>query len=161
MLASVALRSRLGGWVVLAALVPMLAGCDVDALDPPSPPVVWEGHLFLLEPDEPEPGVYFTGVAGIIAAQGQTEIGIALTEAEPGMVFGWVIRSGSCEAPGGAITTAPGAFPDLVVDELGEALVNVVLGGELQGSHGFVAWVHLADDPAEAPVACGDLVRRD
>jgi hypothetical protein len=84
----------------------------------------------------------------------QTELGFGIVEADPGVEFGWRIRSGRCSGSGSPLTTAPQAFPAITTDEAGQASVTVTFGGSASETEEYAAEVYLE---AEL-VGCGDMV---
>jgi hypothetical protein len=143
---------RQGVTGLLLALPLLLAAC----IDPAGPPetLLWEGELLIDAAAPPD----LTGSAAMAAFAQHSEVGIGLEAAPTDAVYGWVLRPGTCDAPGTAAAPAS-AFPELDVGEDESAEAVAVLQRRLTGTEYAVQVVENADGTG-AIIACADLTRR-
>jgi hypothetical protein len=152
---SVALTSRfpvLRGAVVMAAAALLQAGC-MDAVAPPET-FFWEGDLAVTPGGPPD----LFGSVAMVATAVQTQIGIGVESEATGASFGWIVRDGTCAAPGAPVAPQL-AFPAVAtgLDNVGEA--ETVLHRRLTGTV-YAAQLLENADGSGGILACADLARR-
>jgi hypothetical protein len=133
---------------LLAAL--LLAGCS-SQLDF-AEPTVWHASLsgVGLPPSQ------ITGTFGAVSSGFNTHASIGITEAEPGNVHPWLVRTGTCGTTG-AIFGARAAYPVLTVPANGIASAEAGLSQLLDADGTYQ--VQLLESPtSDDVVACGNLV---
>lgn len=137
---------RLAG--VLASVC--TAGCVDLGIEDDRLTTLWNTEL------SPEPD--FPGLTGQAAAVSQTDgtlASVLLQGAEPGTSYAWGLRLGACASPEQQIGPDSN-YPELVVDDLGEATQNARLGPRLSLEQSYHVQVRVSTtDPSR--VACGDL----
>lgn len=127
-----------------------LAGC-LSTTEPPET-LFWEGQLVAL-PDGP---ANMAGPAAMVALRAQTRVGIGLTGAPDAAIYGWLLRSGTCDSPGESVAPAS-AFPALQVSD-GSVDAEAVVQRRLTGTDYAVQVVENPDGTG-AVLACADLTR--
>src|SRR5690606_24886989 len=98
------------------------------------------------------------GSAAMAAFSARTEVGIAIEGAPLDETYGWLLRNGTCAAPGEG-SAPPTAFPALEVSAEQRAEAVAVLQRRVTGTEYAVQLVENADGTG-AIVACADLTRR-
>lgn len=134
--------------LLLAVIVlPCLSvACDVGTNGPTA--TAWQGDLIAVDSANP-----LTGTVAAVSEGNRTEAGIDISHAQPGSVYAWRIRAGTCETPG-AVVGGMAAYHELTADESGRAADETVLSTTLRSRnqyHGVVM------DATAAIVACGEL----
>ena len=138
-------------WALAGALTGavLVASCSEVVL-----PLVtaWEGSVEALTPGGPR------GFLAVVSQAGRAQTSLQLTRGEAGTAYAWTIRTGSCAAPGD-IVGGSAVYPRLTADADGEADGGTTLSRELSPDGAYAGWILLPSGGAEAPVACGALVR--
>ncbi len=132
----------------LLAITFLLTGCSTGS-EPEN--TFWEGILFPVLPSA------VTGVAAVVTQFGRTDASVEIQEAEAGVLYGWRIDSGTCEAQG-QIQGGTAAYPFIEPDESGVGRRNAVLSSVFISGGSYAARVYLPiDGGGEEVVACGKL----
>lgn len=112
---------------------------------------VWEADLsgVGLPPSQ------ITGTFGAVSSGLNTHASIGISEAEPGAVHRWLIRTGSCGSEG-LIFGARAAYPQLTVPANGITAAEAVISQLLDEDETYQ--VQLLESPtSDEVIACGDL----
>ena len=108
----------------------------------------WEGNLVPIPPATVE------GRAAAVTQFGRTEISIQITDAEPGVSYGWRVDTGSCQNPG-ILQGGDASYPGLTPGPGGTATANAILSALFPATGAYAARVFLEE--SEKVVACGEL----
>lgn len=119
----------------------------------PAESLLWEGTLLVTENGPAD----LTGAAAMVALTSHTQLGIGVHGAPVEAVYGWLMRNGTCDAPGTAVAPAS-AFPPLEVDAGGDFETEVVIQRRLAGTEYAVQVVENTDGSGDV-LACADLMR--
>jgi hypothetical protein len=109
----------------------------------------WEGDL------SPIPPATVSGRAAAVTQFGRTQLSVQIQEAEPEVIYGWRVDSGTCENAG-AIQGGEAAYPPLAAGAGGTASSEAILPVEFRASGQFSVRVFL--EVSEETVACGELL---
>lgn len=137
----------------IAILAGAWAAACVDLNVTQQAPILWDAQL--------TPAVGYPDLAGQGAAVSQadgTNVGIAISGAQPGAQHAWGLRIGTCAVPGQQIGL-DAAYPVLAVDSAGGASVQTHLGASLAPGKQYHIAVRLSASDTTR-VACGDLMER-
>lgn len=141
--------SRIGA----LTLIVLLAGAcdDDDALGPD--PAVYEGEVAGVDP--------FDGLSGDITLEVGTEalqIALALADyPDPGDGFPWILREGTCAAPGDEIGELAD-YPLIEPDDDGEWTDVVEIEADDEADS-YVIEIRRSEDEEDSVIACGELDR--
>ena len=98
-----------------------------------------------------------TGVAAAVSQFGRTDASVEIREAEAGVLHGWRIDSGTCEAQG-LIQGGIAAYRLIEPDETGIGRGDAVVPSVFISGGSYAARVYLPiDGGGQEVVACGDL----
>ncbi|HSK19587.1 MAG TPA: hypothetical protein VK912_10610 [Longimicrobiales bacterium] len=128
----------------------LLAGC-LSTTEPPET-LFWEGQLVAM----PEGPADLAGPVAMVALQAQTRLGVGLTGAPDGAIYGWLLRAGTCDSPQASVAPAS-AFPALQTSN-GGIDAEAVIQRRLTGTDYAVQVVENSDGTG-AVLACADLTR--
>lgn len=142
----VALRRR-AGFLACGALATLAACVDLGSAEPA---ITWEAEL-VPALDQPELG----GQAALVAQLSRTDAGIGIRGAQPGATHTWRVRMGTCATPGEGIGPESD-YPQLVVNELGEASAEMQIGHRLTTDTSYHAEVR-ASPTDTTRIACGNF----
>lgn len=132
----------------LLAITLLLTGCSTST-EPEN--TYWEGTLLPVLPSA------VTGVAAAVTQFGRTDASVEIREAEVGVLYGWRIDSGTCEAQG-LIQGGIAAYPLIEPDESGIGSGNAVLSSVFISGGPYAARVYLPiNGGGQEVVACGKL----
>ena len=133
--------------MVAAALALAACSSEISYADP----TAWEAVLSGVGlPPSPVSGTF-----GAVSAGFNTHASISISDAEPGAVHRWLIRTGSCGSTG-EIFGARAAYPQMTVPNNGLASAEAVISQILDDNGTYQ--VQLLESPtSDDVVACGDL----
>jgi len=155
-------RSRRAGrnpshWIAATVFLGLaLCACDIDSVAP-VPDVAWGTVILPLPSEDPENPLEFTANVGMVASGDATTISIGLAGAEPGTVFDWRVRTGTCAGSGIPLETAAGAFPELIADGFGEDEALIVLQGRVSENGSYAAEVFGDASAGGELVGCSNM----
>jgi hypothetical protein len=131
-----------------------LGGCFSPA--EPLPTILWQGSL------EPVGGgtLFLSGSVAMVANDASTQIGIGVDLLDAGVTVNWVIREGSCTAPGVPVAS-PDAFPSLTTSDSGRAEVEVRFFQRINTLRDYIAQLSTSEGGPPTLLACGSLERRN
>jgi hypothetical protein len=133
-------------------LAPALLACE-DATSPVY--TFWEASLLPIRPS------LVGGRLVAVTQAGRTSAGIQIEDAEPEVVYGWRIETGTCDAPG-VTQGGPGLYPSLVAGQSGTASAETSLSELFRSGKQFAGRVfRTGDGGGEQIVACGNLEETD
>jgi hypothetical protein len=144
---------RKGGATSLLVLV-ALASLSVGCLDSTEPleTIFWQGSF--------EPPAQLSGGIAMMSEANVTIIGVEVEGADDAERLHWIVRTGSCDAPGSPLAPAV-AFPFLLLGEAGSAEAQAILYRRVGDADRYAG--QILADPADGGevLACANMVRVD
>lgn len=133
--------------LLAAALALSACGSTTDFADP----TAWEAFLT----GTGFPPSEITGSVGALSQGRNTQISISISDAQPGAVHAWQLRTGDCETDGERVGTSA-AYPSLTVSSQGSADADAVLSRTLDEDEDYQVVV-LQSPTVDDVIACGNL----
>lgn len=133
-----------------------VSACTLDLPTDVDSAILLEGPLVALTDDYP-----LTGSAAAVTQFGNTDISIGAEGLEPEQIYGWFVRSGTCDGEG-TIFGFPAAYQDMQAGEDGDVSGTIFnMDAELRRGRRYSA--HLVDGGGhDGPIlACADLEEQE
>jgi hypothetical protein len=134
---------------LIAIAATAVMACDDDPTDPAT--FTFEGELAGAgEFDE------VSGLAEVIAGSSSFVAGVEIADGPADAVFAWTLMEGTCADPGDAVGAAA-SYPELEVDDEGDAQAQANIAASLDEEESYI--VVVMDESGDEPVtvACGAL----
>lgn len=134
--------------LVLGALAGLSAGC-LDSTEPLET-IFWQGSF--------EPPAQLSGGIAMMSEANITIMAVEVEGADEADRLDWIVRTGSCDAPGNPLAPAV-AFPFLLLGEAGSAEAQAILYRRVGDADVYAGQI-LAEPAAGGEVlACANMVR--